>query len=59
MSAPLAKQITVVILALIGLADAHWGLELLGHLTTEVVTIVVTLALAALGFSELRAAHKA
>ena len=45
----MAKKITVVILALIGLADAHWGSDLLGHLTAEVVTILVTLALAALG----------
>ena len=54
----IAKQITLVILALIGIADAHWGLELLGHLTSEVITIIVTLALAAFGFVELRDKHK-
>lgn len=50
-SAALAKQLTVVILALIGIADAHWGFELLGHLTSEVVTIIITLALAAFGWT--------
>ena len=47
----LVKQITVVLLALIGIADAQWGLGLLGHLTDEVIAILVTLALAALGFT--------
>lgn len=59
MSSTLAKQITVVILAIIGIVDAHWGLALLGHLTTEVVTVLVTLALAAMGFTEMRAAEEA
>lgn len=48
------KQLTVVILALIGLADAHWGLELLGHVTTELVTIIITLLLAGFGLAEMR-----
>ena len=53
MSSSLAKQLAVVILALIGIADAHWGADLLGHLTGEVVTIIVTLALALFGWSEI------
>jgi hypothetical protein len=57
MSSTLAKQIAVVVLALIGIVDAHWGTQFLGHLTAEVVTIAVTLALAALGFVELRDKH--
>ena len=52
MKSALAKQIAIVVIALIGLADAHWGTQLLGHLTAEVITILVTLALAALGFVE-------
>jgi hypothetical protein len=47
----LVKQITVVILALIGFADAQWGLGLLGHLSDEAVSVLVTLALAVLGFT--------
>lgn len=46
----LVKQITVVVLALIGFADAQWGLGLLGHLTDEVIAILVTAALAALSW---------
>lgn len=48
------KQIVVVILALIGLADAHWGTQLVGANITEAITILVTLALAALGLTEMR-----
>jgi hypothetical protein len=48
---PLVKQITVVILALIGFADAQWGLQLLGHLNDEVIAVLVTAALAVLGFT--------
>jgi hypothetical protein len=48
---PLVKQITVVILALIGFADAHFGLQLLGHLTDEVIAALVTAALAVLGLT--------
>ena len=50
----LVKQITVVLLALIGFADAQWGLQLLGHLTDEVIAVLVTLGLAVLGFTPSR-----
>ena len=54
MSSTMVKQIVVVIVALIGIADGIWGFRLLGQLTEETITVIVTLVLAALGLIEMQ-----
>ena len=53
MSSALVKKITVLILAVIGVLDGIYGWQFLGQLTSEVITVLVTLALAALGLIEM------
>ena len=53
MSSALVKKITVLILAIIGVLDGIYGWSFLGQLTSEVITVLVTLALAALGLIEM------
>ena len=53
MSSALVKKITVLILAVIGVLDGIYGWQFLGQLTSEVITVLVTLALAALGLIEI------